>query len=214
MDYIKGDNAMRIRQRPITKRALNALETKNTIFETALTLFTEYGFENVTIDEITKTAGFSKGSFYTHFETKESILVEQFRKIDDEYDIVFEKIDENMTASERLLLLVRTMTEYCHNICGLEKIRIVYANQISPSRSFKILDNKERHIYRYLEDIVERGRKNNEFHIDLPDDELTELLMRHCRSIMFDWCLIGESFDVIEEGQKFFKIIIDSIAKK
>ncbi len=69
------------RKKRITQRALNALDTKKRIQKTALSLFPKYGYDNVTVDEITKKAGVSKGTFYTHFETKESVLVEQFLNI-------------------------------------------------------------------------------------------------------------------------------------
>lgn len=199
---------MGIKIKPATKRALNALETKNSIFNTALTLFSKYGYDNVTIDDITSRAGFSKGSFYTHFDSKESILVEQFRMIDDHYDEVFRDVPENTSASERLLILVNAMTHYCANVCGIDRLRIVYANQISPSRTAKILDNKNRRIYAYLDDIVARGKKNGEFKCDMADEDLSELLMRFCRSIIFDWCLYGDTFNLIDEAQQFFKLII------
>lgn len=47
----------------LTQRQINALETKNTIYNTALKLFAKYGYDRVTVDEIAKYAGVSKGSF-------------------------------------------------------------------------------------------------------------------------------------------------------
>lgn len=199
---------MAIRKKEPTQRALNALETRKKVFETALRLFSKYGFDNVTIDEITQAAGFSKGTFYTHFDSKESILVEQFHMIDDHYDMVFESVAEEISASARLLMLIQAMTYYCSEVCGVEVLRIVYANQISSSRTAKILDNKDRRIYAYLNDIVARGRRSGEFQTALPDDELAEMLMRFCRSLIFDWCLYGSTLNLAEEGQRFFKCIL------
>lgn len=199
---------MAIKKRPPTQRTLNALETKNSIFNTALHLFSKYGFDNVTVDDITSKAGFSKGSFYTHFDSKESILVEQFHMIDDYYDTVFQDVPESASASDKLLTLIRAMTHYCADICGVDVLRIVYANQVSVARTAKILDNKERRIYAYLRDIVAHGKKSGEFQCDMPDEELSELLMRFCRSLIYDWCLYDNTFDLTEEGQRFFRRII------
>lgn len=203
---------MAIRKNPPTQRALNALETKNTIFNTALSLFSKYGFDNVTVDKITGSAGFAKGTFYTHFNSKESILVEQFHMIDNHYDEVFRAVPETVSAGERLLILIRAMTHYCVDICGVEVLRIVYANQISASRTAKILDNKDRRIYFYLNDIAARGKRSGEFQCSLPDGELAELLMRFCRSLIYDWCLYGDSFNLNEEGQRFFRQILSRLA--
>ncbi|MEH7383447.1 TetR/AcrR family transcriptional regulator, partial [Bacillus sp. JJ1533] len=52
----------------LTKRQLKALETKKAIFESAIKLFKENGFDNVLVEDITTEAGTSKGSFYTYFK--------------------------------------------------------------------------------------------------------------------------------------------------
>ncbi len=50
-------------------------ETKNKIFEVAGRLFKEKGFENVTVDEITREAGIAKGTFFNYFPTKTALLL-------------------------------------------------------------------------------------------------------------------------------------------
>jgi AcrR family transcriptional regulator len=50
--------------------------TKKRIFELALSLFMDKGYENVSIDTIVKNLGLTKGAFYHHFVSKEAILVE------------------------------------------------------------------------------------------------------------------------------------------
>ena len=58
--------------------------TKRRIFETAVELFAEKGYENTGIDEITAVAGYAKGALYYHFETKEDLfdlLLEEGRKL-------------------------------------------------------------------------------------------------------------------------------------
>jgi AcrR family transcriptional regulator len=57
----------------MTKRDIQAQETKRKIIETASRLFWETGFEGVTVDSITQAAGVSKGNFYNHFKSKEDI---------------------------------------------------------------------------------------------------------------------------------------------
>ena len=46
----------------MTKRQQQALETKTVIFDTAVALFNEKGYDNVTVEEITTRAGVAKGS--------------------------------------------------------------------------------------------------------------------------------------------------------
>ena len=46
------------------------------IVETARQLFNRHGFEGVSIDEIMKQAGLTRGGFYNHFPSKEALYAE------------------------------------------------------------------------------------------------------------------------------------------
>jgi AcrR family transcriptional regulator len=50
------------------------MNTKEKIFETALNLFAENGFEATSIRDITKATGLSVASFYNHFKSKNELL--------------------------------------------------------------------------------------------------------------------------------------------
>ena len=57
-------------------RLAKSNENKNKIIEVALKLINEKGFDNVSVSEITKEAGVSKGAFYIHFESKDASKIE------------------------------------------------------------------------------------------------------------------------------------------
>lgn len=48
--------------------------TKRKIFNTALKLFAEKGFDSTSVEEITAISGVAKGTLYYHFQNKEEIL--------------------------------------------------------------------------------------------------------------------------------------------
>jgi len=48
--------------------------TRQRLLEAALHVFAEHGYERATIDAIVGEAGFSKGAFYVHFESKEDLF--------------------------------------------------------------------------------------------------------------------------------------------
>lgn len=50
------------------------MDKKDRIVEEALKLFLEKGFNETSVDEITKASSISKGSFYTYFKSKEELL--------------------------------------------------------------------------------------------------------------------------------------------
>lgn len=54
--------------------------TKNRLQKEALRLFTERGFDEVSVEEVARAAGVSHMTFFRHFPTKESVV------LDDPYD--------------------------------------------------------------------------------------------------------------------------------
>ncbi|MDR2782842.1 MAG: TetR/AcrR family transcriptional regulator [Treponema sp.] len=191
-----------------TKRTLEAIETKNKLFCISIKLFSKYGYEAVTIDDITEKAGVSKGTFYTHFTTKDAVLVEQFNKIDDAYTKAFENIDGKMSIGEELLLLIETMCDYCNSECGVNVMKIVYMNQIGIAEHPVILKKHKRPFYTLLEHIVEKGKKTGEFSKGLNTKNVVMFLARSAHALIYDWCLYDGNFDLPAEGKRYFSIII------
>ena len=52
-----------------TRRRLQALQTRQKIFDTALALLVKKGYDRVTVDDICASAGVSKGTFYHHYHS-------------------------------------------------------------------------------------------------------------------------------------------------
>lgn len=65
------------------------------ILNSALKLFLEKGFSSTSIEDITKLAGVSKGSFYTYFPSKEGLLNEVVNLFLEEVSSQFSQILEN-----------------------------------------------------------------------------------------------------------------------
>lgn len=58
----------------MSRRERKKLETKAGILRAARHLFEDRGFDNVSIEEITERADVSKGTFFNHFSSKDSLL--------------------------------------------------------------------------------------------------------------------------------------------
>ena len=51
-------------------------KSKQKILESAFYLFTEHGFDNVSIDQIMQSVNMTRGAFYAHFSSKSSLYKE------------------------------------------------------------------------------------------------------------------------------------------
>lgn len=56
------------------RRERRAAETRLRLFRCALHLFSERGFSNVTVEDITEAADVGKGTFFNYFDSKEHVL--------------------------------------------------------------------------------------------------------------------------------------------
>lgn len=66
-------------------------EKKKAIIEAAIKLFAKKGFSSTSIQEIANECGISKGAFYIHFKSKDSLLMSIFHYY---YDMIDEKVSE------------------------------------------------------------------------------------------------------------------------
>lgn len=60
--------------RSVGRRERRALETRVRLFRCALELFSQRGFSNVTVEDITEAADVGKGTFFNYFPSKDHVL--------------------------------------------------------------------------------------------------------------------------------------------
>ena len=92
-------------------------KTKRKIFQTAVKLFAEKGYENTGIEEITSVAGFAKGSLYYHFETKEDLfdllLEEGYKLLNNSIDIKFRRCNNALDKLKAIILVqIKSIIRY------------------------------------------------------------------------------------------------------
>jgi AcrR family transcriptional regulator len=205
--YMKQQNGLTLRKK-------RALETYKRLFETSLKLFAEKGYDMVSVDEIVTQAGTSKGAFYTHFKSKDQVIIEQFKQFDEYYVGIYHNYPPEWTATEKLLTLIKEQHRLCAQIVGLDTIKVVYYSLIRNNQEKKSIIDEERELYTIVHQIMEQGQKSGEFRDDISASELTRDIVRCMRGMLYDWCLYDGAFDLVEEGQKFFLRMLEGLQKK
>ena len=61
-------------EQPTGKREAGKLARRDRLYDAAVTLFREQGYEHTTVDQITRRAGVAKGTFFNYFPTKDAVL--------------------------------------------------------------------------------------------------------------------------------------------
>jgi AcrR family transcriptional regulator len=83
------------------RRRRSREETRQKLLDAALHVFARNGYERATVDEIVREAGFSKGAFYVHFETKEDLFWEMLEeRISAQQEMFRQRIDPSVSVAE------------------------------------------------------------------------------------------------------------------
>ncbi len=82
------------------------MNTKEKIFDVSLDLFSKKGYDSVSLREIAESVGIKKSSIYSHYPSKEAILLDIFQYLTDlfEYDELLNSEDLNLTAKNEILI--------------------------------------------------------------------------------------------------------------
>lgn len=82
------------------------MNTKEKIFEVSLELFSKKGYDSVSLREIAEEVGIRKSSIYSHYPSKEAILMNIFEYFTKqlEYNNLFKTDDYKLTDNNQILL--------------------------------------------------------------------------------------------------------------
>lgn len=184
----------------LTRRQLQAMETKDKIYNAGVAEINKKGFGNVSIEDITTAANVAKGSFYTHFESKEGLVLYTFTQSDEIYKRAYEKV-KNLDFLRMVTNFVRiSYTEYEKRGKGIIKAMI--------SNYFSMTDynfyGKDRPLLKCLDKIVESGKREQALDTQVSSDFYVNILLSTMVGVEVMWC-----FD--SQGQKLADMIEDAV---
>ena len=196
-------------------RKKQAEQTKKKIFETAVRLIKENGYNNVTISEICKSAGVAKGSFYVHYNSKEDIVRASYYTDMSEYIrqnyAAFLDVHPNASYNERIIYFMNLELKFAE-YAGYEITCLAYTLNLGtcipgPSEHFTKRD--------FSKDLYDTIQKNSDKNIStLSSDEVFYYFESVIRGLMATWCFSNNSFSIVEKGEKYIPLAVYSIYTK
>ena len=138
-------------------------KTKRRIFNTAIKMFSEKGYDNTSVEEITAIAGVAKGSLYCHFSKKEDIfdmlLKEGFELLKNNIEI---KTKNCTTALEKIkaviLIQIKVIVKYEYFL------NVVFSQLWGEEEKNKTCKKAVFQYIKIIEKIVNEGIANGEFY--------------------------------------------------
>jgi len=147
---------------------LKRITTKDKILSSAARLFSERGYDRVTVREIAKDVGINSSSLYNHFVSKEEILKSLYNYYSERMHEAYPDIDELLLLAETdppHEVLMKTEFHFDEGVRGLlDKILVTAARMICDDAENErfirenIFDSISNTLRPLLEKMVELGK--------------------------------------------------------
>lgn len=193
----------------LTSRQKRALESRKLLFETALSLILEKGFNQVHIEDIAREAGTSVGLFYKYFKSKDEVVVEHYKKIDDVYLEAYQNLEQSISSTEKLVKVLEAGFKFSEEL-GKEFLGVLFTNQFGLKGDIHYVMSNQRVINQIVHEIVQEGQGTGEFRTDLDLDTIVSMIFRCYTGSYFEWTLMEERQGLTEEGIKFLQLFIEA----
>ena len=175
-----------------TKRQLQAQATKQALFESAIALFKEKGYDAVTVEDIARRAGTAKGSFYTYFRTKSDIVLEEFKAIDQFYEDWSRNLRRYASTRDKLVALTRAQMRYVRDTVGVSTLKVLYAANL----------------HKLVCELLLEGQALQQVRADVTAERLALIYNRACRSVFLDWAISNDAYDLLKDGVEFCEVLV------
>lgn len=201
----------------MTNRQIQAVETKKKIYDNAYELFQKYGFKEVSVDDIVKKAGVSKGAFYVHFNSKDSLIADvvtdYVKGLDIDYKNYIESFSDNTNISDILFSFAGKISDILSQRIGCDLMRIIYEAQLAKTISPVPIMGYNRDLYKLFANIIHKGIQQGEFKEELTVEAITKYCVMTIRGAAYEWCVLYPDYNLKEGVMESFKILLAGIKK-
>jgi TetR/AcrR family transcriptional regulator, fatty acid metabolism regulator protein len=188
-------------QKSFTKRKLQAIKSKEYIYQIAMELINKKGFDNVTIKDICIKAGVSIGAYYHYFSSKEAIFYEIYKIADDYFKNKVSKQLVQESSVDQIIFFFRIYANYNNNQ-GLDAISQLYNSKN------KLFIAKGRYMHLLLEKIIKEGQEKNEIKNEMLPKDMADYLFIVARGIVYDWVLHDNSYNLENKMVEYLNRLI------
>lgn len=191
-------------------RVIKAAETKKKIYESALILFKRDGL-GTSVDSIVEMAGVSKGSFYVHYKSKFSLIIDYVNNLDLGYADFFTSLPSDIKPSTTLILVTEKIADVIINDIGIDLIKLIYKAQITKTINLEIQLSYDRKVYQIYNQIIKLGVQQGEFKATLDIASVSNHCIMSIRGMTYEWCIRYPDFNLKDEIAKHMDLLLSGI---
>lgn len=186
------DSSPRLSAGTPDRRQRRSAEIRERLFNAALRLFTEKGFVETTVEDITNAADVGKGTFFNHFPSKDHILLAfgemQLAKLQDAVNTA-RKLNEPMPRFLRALGS-RMTQEPTRNPAIIRALLQAY---LSTTQVREAMIDMQNRVHALHTQMMQLGQDRGEIRSDVPASELAQVFRQTIFGTLLIWSLYGDA---------------------
>jgi AcrR family transcriptional regulator len=175
-----------------SRRERRSLETRERLFRASLDLFSEKGFPETTVEDITNAADVGKGTFFNYFPSKDHILLAfgemQLARLQ---SAVQEARHTRQPIPQFLSSLAERMTQEPAKHPDI--IRVLLLAYLSNSKVRKAMLDLQDRVLAVHTEMIQMGQDRGEIRKDLPAAEIALVFRQTVFGTLLIWSLYGDS---------------------
>jgi Transcriptional regulator len=201
---IMYDNGNTVTKVKMTNRQIRAQDTKLKIYSAALAEIQKKGYANVAISDITDAAGVAKGSFYTHFDSKESILRYTYDQLDPIYLQAYNKVKDRDFLTSLCFFVRASYAELEKR--GKEVLKALTANYFVNEFLGVYIDNN-RQIYKCLDMIICTAKMNGLLSDEIPTKKYVNIIISALIGVENYWCMLDDDISLADFAENSVRLL-------
>ena len=173
------------------------MDTRDKIIETAFIGFLENGYDNISLNEIVKRTGMTKGAFYYYFTNKEQLISETVEKYLHSFISAYgdSVIASDISAKDTLFAMSDLFANMFGVVSGQIDLQVdarrFYSLFISALSLNKGVNQSniitQADLKNKVRMVIVKGIQNGEFKQELDVEEIVFIFTSMLHGILFDW---------------------------
>jgi len=191
--------------------------THNNILKAAAKCFAQNGFNETTMDQISKEAGVSKGALYWYFRSKEELFIKLKEKNVAEVlqtliklFAPMESFDSKLAEASRLYFSLLTPGQRRVARLNME----FWAASPKISKVSKMLNDQYNKLQAFLKSTIEKAIEKGELRKEIDSESLAIILLATLDGLELHWAVLEKDFDWQKIHDTFHDIILNGLKTK
>jgi AcrR family transcriptional regulator len=150
-------------------------QAKRALYDAAIKLFREKGFDAASVDEIAELAGFSRATFFNHFGSKQGVLRYYGQEIRERVEEMIAEAAPHVSPRELIRKVIVAMAREAEE--HREELRLIYSYSIRDADYLFDPTPARKRLFELVSDLVDRGQKCGEIRQDMAAENLASLVL-------------------------------------